>query len=108
MTLENAIDYTVKVLEWAISKTPDILTDRTKEAVRKLENKEILDKSNRRVIGLTLFTYSMHTGLSSFEDVEKAARELGVSEEIKMYSLDFQRHSSFCKLEEALAPILRS
>lgn len=93
MTLENAIDYTIKTLEWGLTQSHDTMTDRIKAVIDKLKNKKVLSSVERRVAGLYMFTYSMHHDPTVFAEVEDAAFELGVILELKAYALDFTQYS---------------
>lgn len=89
MTLENAISFAIKALEWRDRESPDKLTVEIKETLTKLSNKEFLDERHRKLIAFSLFTYSMKNGPSLFDDTESCAAKLGVGAELCSYASDY-------------------
>ena len=97
MNTNEAIDFTMKALEWRERQDPGRLTKEINETMERLINKEMLEKKHRILIGFCLFTYSMELGPSSFNDVASAGAELGVGPDIEYYADDYRSYAANAK-----------
>jgi hypothetical protein len=81
MLSENDYKLTIDALESLSSRHPHI-TEQCNAIVHKLGRDEILWGIERNLLALALQGYVMIVSLGSYEDVDRIARELSISEEL--------------------------
>lgn len=89
--MEN--NFLQKAADWFITiKAPD-LKEKVLTGLETVKNDQALNENQKKLFGFILFDYSMHLGPLTFFDSEDAAKEIGVTEEVKYYAIDWINHS---------------
>ena len=82
-----------KVVDWFTTvKAPD-LKEKVEQGFIKIKSGNHIEDIYKKLFGFILFSYSMNHGPASFFDVEEAAKEIGVAEEMAFYATDWINHS---------------